>query len=555
MNSKAAITAACRVFATLICAQTAFANSWVKPPQPPEPRAETLLATAGLSDADEERLLKYVSENAGSVETWIPSLSEREYRVLVGDYFDRLERNDPDAQAVWKKRTEQLAEERIRDSRRVVDAALRKLGQSGTSRSIRKLLEVAIYSLERPWAKWKIYAAIQEIMERQDAAKATYADLQFASPESLAPLLRDVSPQRAEAWAWAVWESGHKPASPSFRSVAPLPARLWLARFFAGIKPTVAAEVFYQGLQSPDAAVRSLAEMLLRQGIGKSVPYGAGANALVKELEGGKWKPTTQPWEVMPQPLIQPVAQQIAGTKSGRTDLVWLDGKAEIVNRKEDVWPLLHDVLPNGLFHSRIGDTIPATYALTNSEGEVYARFPGIDGGVVAAIHGGIWTIVQHPTRAIEFAPNGSVLWELPISSGAYRMVTPYRPGQVLLLGYKFLECRNRRGDLVWRTEMEKMDDPRFVLAVDEETFLVSCGKSIGWMTKAGAYTAIEDRMISAGWIRYHPAAEWVIFDGGDWSVSIYDAAKKGVTGRFDLDDPRRAVPSKFTKDPFLLPE
>ncbi len=545
----------------VIWTQNALATSYRIPDFPAEPTIEALLDANGLAQATEQKLLEYVLHNAFAMGAWIPTVAQREEAVVSDEYIRLLEAGDLNAREFWQKKTTELTNQRLHDPRRIVDAALRRLGQVGTPHCIEDLVTAGRY-VEPDWAQWKARASIQEILARHEPgkqpvrfSKESVSAMGATSISVVAPLLRDLPGDRAEAWAWTLWQQGPAPGYPGVHRDLALPARLWLARSFARRQPQTAATVFRDGLQSRDGAVRTLAEMLLRQVLGGSLPHGTEGGALLKMLEAGEWKSRGDAfWQTWPKPLDTPLVLRGRGGAS-RADLVWLDASAKIVRRENDVWPRADSVLPNGLGYGRSGDSFPTPYVLVGVDAQVCARFDARTGQEMLASHGGLWTLSGAQQHATEFAPDGSVLWQFPLSPDHIRAIAPYGLGRVLCLGYGFLECRNRRGDVVWKTNLEKLDDPRYVLAVDEGKFLLSCGKSIGWLTQAGAYTPILENLGSPLWIRYHPEAEWIIFDGANWQALIYDFASKQVTGRIDLDDDGERTKSKYATDGSTLPE
>ncbi|MEA3210770.1 MAG: hypothetical protein QOE70_3827 [Chthoniobacter sp.] len=539
-----------RIFTiALLLAHSAFATSWVRPKFPPAPPTQVLLTENGLADGNEKKFLEYVDKNSSSISTWLPYVSQAEEEAIANEYFRRLNAGVPGTDAFLKERTADLTQQRLRDPRRIVDAVLRELGEKGSAQSLIRLLPIAKY-LEQPWAKWKVYASVQRILEREQPSSLTVIELRAIELDVVAPLLRDLPEERAQVWAWALWENWYKWLAPFLESRVSLSGRLWLARFFAGQHPEVAVKIFRDGLGSSDGAIRTLAEMLLRQGIGRSLPHATSGKSLVERMEAGEWKPTTALWEIMPQPLSGafPVGGRGSGKHLGRVDLVWFDRSAKIVNRTNDVWPMAKEILPNGLFYCKVGDLYPLTCVLTNSEGQVYTRFFHLNGMGVVVSHGGLLCLVGSRNNVTEFAPDGTVLWESPPTS-AFRMVAPYTAGRALLLGYHSLECCNRRGDILWKTDLKDLDDPRYIVPTNESKFLLSCGKSFGWLTENGTYSPLLGGLGSTGWIKYHPTAEWIVFDGASWKVLIYDVAGAAVTGHFDLDDGGEKEISRFASE------
>ena len=115
-------------------------NDYSIPPFPPEPSMEALLDANGLAQASEEELANYVSRNASAIESWIPAITSREESTVGGTYIGLLDKGDPNAKTYWQKKTTEMTEQRLHDPRRIVDAALRRLGQVGTPRCFDSLI-------------------------------------------------------------------------------------------------------------------------------------------------------------------------------------------------------------------------------------------------------------------------------------------------------------------------------------------------------------------------------------------------------------------------------
>jgi hypothetical protein len=352
-------------------------------------------------------------------------------------------------------------------------------------------------------------------------------------------MLHDLDPAVAEHWAWTLWVHHKKWLMVSFREEVPLLTRILLAGAFAGSHPLEAAEVFDEGLRSHDPALRTAAEMVIRSGIGGSLPYETSPEKLVEVFRTGKWTSNIPLWEILPLPLDQPLLRK---HWSRRRDLIWTDRQANIKKQIEDVWPELGSPLPNGLFYSK-----SKTLRLLDREGRIHARFLTFEWSASSlSAHGGLWALARG-NRAAEFFPDGSLAWECPISSpGGYREIAAIGSGRIVLLGYGFLECRNRRGDLQWRTSLDKLDDPREIIPVSDNRFLLSCSTSVGWLTADGEYEPILTGLGSASWIRYHPTEPWIVMDGATNTAIIYDPTTKKEIGRLELDDGESGAKSRF---------
>lgn len=527
------------------------------PDFPKEPTQEEILTRNDLKDADEETLLRYVSENSSSIGYWLPSVTAQEQQRIASEYLRKMSARDSSAQEYWKTSIEQLTEKRLIDSRRIVDTVLRKLGQNGSAESIPHLLSIADQA-ERPWEAWKSLASVQEILPRVDPTKLHHQFLRGIGVDLLAPLLRDLDDTTASRWAWTLWEHHQKWLTVSFRSRVPLRTRLWMARSFATLHRDVAGEVFLEGLKSNDAALRTAAEMFIRSGLGGSIPHGSSPVELLRRYSEQSWTPNQPIWEILPTPLGQPLVRKHEGGGSSRTDLIWLSRDAAIMRDERDVWPMVCAALPNGLFYSRVGDSWPPSFALTTDQGDITARFPKLSEiHPLIASHGGLWSL-SGQNHATEFFPDGTVDWQCPPSgsiAGGYRAVAPIGSGRVVILGYTFLQCRDRRGDVIWECSLDGLDDPRSIFPISDRQFIVSCTNSVGWFTPAGKYTPVLEGVKSALWVRYHPTSEWIIFDGGNWEAILFDPSTKSITGRFDLDDGGERAQSRFSSDQKFHPE
>jgi hypothetical protein len=523
----------------LICT-TACANDWITPDFPPEPTPAQLLERNGLPRADEVALLRYVETNWESAGSWIPNITEQEEKKIASEYFRRLDSANGDAAEFLKASHDVLQSARLADQRRIVDATIRELGRIGTEISLPRLLILSRQN-ERKWVCWKVLASVQEILERVDPKKLSFETLMIIPADAIAPLLQDLAPEVASMWAWTLWEHHQKWLSVSFRSKVRLRDRIWMAGAFAAQHPNEAQEVFREGLQSQDPAMRTVSGMILRAGLGRSLPNELPPEQLLQASASSKWSPDSPLWDVMPLPLNRPLLHEQLG---GRTDLIWLSSNAEVSKTREDVWPLIRESLPDGVFYSQVGDFWPSEFTLSDDEGRPSSRICGLNSEPSIVYHGGICALVNQ-NRVAEFHADGSVIWECPIDQKC-RMAVSIRGGRVLLLGYKFIESRDRRGDLLWHTSLEGLDDPRYVVPIDIEHFLLSCGKSVGLLTRRGKYQPVLENLKSAAWIRYHPTEPWIIFDGGDGMGIVYDPKTKKELGRLDLDDGGGSAKSRF---------
>lgn len=525
----------CLVSLLILAAQ---ATDYSAPDFPDEPTPAMVLEANKLKDADEMILLRFVESHWDSAGFWLADVSDKEEATIRDEYFKHLESRDGNPQIFLTKAITKLQKDRLRDQRRIVDAALRKLGQRGTEISLPGLISRSKFD-ERPWVGWKALASVQEILPRVDPTRLDDRTMMNIDAPVVAPLLRDLDPDVADRWAWTLWEHHKKWLMVSFRERVPLLTRILLAGAFAPSHPIEAAEVFDEGLRSHDPALRTVAEMVIRSGIGSSLPYEISSKELMEAFKKRKWTPKFPLWEALPLPLDQPLLRRHWG---GRRDLIWLDDHTEIKKRIEDVWPDLGSPLPNGLFYSKGKPT-----RLLDAEGRIHARFQSYDwSGSSLSIDGGLWGYTRLG-RAAETLPDGSLVWEGPLFSPAeYREIASIGNSRIVLLGYKFFECRNRRGDLLWKTSLDKLDDPREIIAISDNRFLLSCKKSVGWLTVAGDYEPILAGLGSSGWIRYHPTEPWVVMDGATNTAIIYNPKSKKEVGRFDLDDGGTSAKSRF---------
>jgi hypothetical protein len=500
---------------------------------------DEVLAASSLYRATERELLNYVAANWILAKSWLPDVSHLEVSQIEHEYLWKADRTREDVSAYWRKATTELKLQRLHDKRRVVDAVLRKLGKTGSAMSIGELAMYAVAE-ECEWAKWKALASVLELMGRIEPEKATDAELAWARPEMLAPLLGDLPPPMAEKWALRLWKrSSHIHYDKDY-----LRTRLWLARFFATADAALAASIFRQSIGHYDPTIQALSTMLLRSGIGGSLDWGTPPEQLIPMLEKGKWRGTISSWESLPEPLACPVVRKHSG---GRIDLVWLDTAAKQTKAEEDVWIDAGQPFCSGLIWGGISNN---TGALATREGNIQMRVFSLGSTPASAWHGGLW-LLSGSSMAEEFGADGSLLWQSPVSQSMadWRFITSSsKPGLMLLLGYNKLACIDRRGDFVWNLDLKGMDDPRWIMDVGGDRFLVCCTKSVGWLSAKGEYQPVVEGLGSALWVAYHPKTHWVVFDGSDWSTVIFDPESGKVCGRFDTDDAGGKHVSRFKK-------
>ena len=529
---------------------SAYATSYAPLKFSQEPTAAQVLEHNGLASADEETLLDYLEAHWDAVGYWSPELTDSEQERISSEFFRRVELRGRDADAYLTKARAQLEVDRLEDPRRILDATIRELGRIGTKKSLVPLLNRPRFE-EREWVRWKSLASVQEILPRVDPTQLEREIMIHISADLVAPLLRDLNADVANIWAWTLWERQKDVLSAAFRSNVRLRTRIWLAKAFAASHPQVAAEVFREGLQSQDAAIRTASEMIIRSGIGGSLPYNTSSEQLAKSFLSREWHTNTPLWDTLPLPLDRPLLRKLVG---GRTDLIWLSSNARIARSEDDVWPLIRESLTNGNFYSRVGEFFPMEYGLSDRDGVLHSRIQIFHSTPMIASHGGLWAINGH-NRIAEFQADGSKLWECPVNDDEYREIVPISGGRVVLLGHNSIESRNRRGDLLWKNSLHSLNDPRNFVPIEDDRFLVSCGTTVGWLTRDGKYEPVLTGFKSAGWIRYHPTEPWIILEGSDSSVVVYDPKTKKKMGRVDLDDGWGEGKSRFPFPRTYFPE
>lgn len=511
---------------------------------PPEPTSEQVLEANGLVNADEATLLAYVKSNWPAAGCWLPDETAKESGRAASKVFGK----DPgkaETKETIREFLSKLQSERLNNPHRVVDAALRKLGSRGTDKSIHALIGLAERE-ERLWVAWKAFASVQEILAKTDPANIENHTLTSIRLDLIAPLLRDLDPEKADVWAWKLWQNHRLSNKMTFNHPVSLQTRLWLASAIAANHPKEATEAIQDGLDSADGAIRMAAEMIARSGMGGSQRFETSKAQLLEGLKSKPFNSSTPAWDVLPLPLDRPLVRESGLIKR---NLIWLDSNAAILKTVEDVWPLIQEPVVGGMYYSIFGEYYPLEIDLTDADGRVVSRFRNLRSKPFLASHGGFWaTGAQGIT---EFHPDGSVLWQAPIGSNV-RALAPLTRGRFLCLDQN-LECRDRRGDLVWSTSLEGVRDARDIIAVNDQEFLISSCNSVGWWSKAGSYRPILEGLKSSLWVRYHPTEPWVILDGGDVNAIVFDPKTGKVTGRFDLDDGGGNGESRFRLPPGCL--
>ncbi|RYD20352.1 MAG: hypothetical protein EOP88_15400 [Verrucomicrobiaceae bacterium] len=532
------------VILCLALSAVANADDWSVPDLPAEPTVAELLEQRRLHQQDNENLMRYLGNcwDEASLDLTLIRAEEqekfsREYSRLMGSRMTGGARSSPDE--FYKKRSAEIRAERLADPRRIVDAVIRELGRIGNAAS---LLELQPYVQGPPDGQLslKLFACIEEMLGRIDPAELDDNQMAEISVDQVAPMLSGLEPDRAAAWAWRLRES-HRARSVTFASARRLKTRLWLASSFASKHPQEAAETFREALKSPDAAVASTARMLLRGGLGGSLPQDTPDEHLVTDFLTKGWKSGTPLWEILPLPLDRPFLR--CGWNGGRADLVWLSKEGTIVRQKEDVWPLIREPLPNGIFYSR-GDRT-GEIALVDGDGNwLTSLTPNRLGRPLLARHGGFWGMGRG-RRWTEFHADGSVLREYAVGYGQSKGA-PLPDGRLAMVERNLIKIHDRWGTVTGKIEVAGESDFRDVVAVAEDRFLVCASETVGWVTTDGKYEPVVSNLVSPLSVRYHPTAPWVVFDGGEGVAVIYDPVAKKETGRFDLDDGTGPAKSRF---------
>lgn len=523
----------------LALSTVANADSFFAPELPAEPTIAELLEENGLHHQDHSVLVAYLGNHIGEADEDITLIRAEEQKKFSREFFRLIHSPGWSPVNFHAERSVQIRSERLADPRRIVDAVIRELGRGGNATS---LLDVQRHLRRLPdgQARLKLFACIDEMLLRIDPAELDESGIARLEVDQLAPMLQGLDPERAAVWAWRLRES-LRVRSITFDSAQRLRTRLWLAGSYALGHPQEAAETFREALKSPDAALASTARMLLRGGLGGSLPQDTPDEQLVTDFLTKGWKFGTPLWEILPLPLDRPLLR--CGWNGGRADLVWLSKEGTIVRQKEDVWPFIREVLPNGIFYSR-GDRT-ADVALVDENGNWVTRSTSIGSGYPSlARHGGFWGLGRGYLWT-EFHADGSVLRQYPVGQQR-RAGSPLAGGRLAMVGTNWIEIHDRWGTMTGKTVVEGGSDFRNVVAVAEDRFLVCASKSVGWVTTDGKYETVVSNLASPAWVRYHPTEPWVVFDGGEGVAVIYDPVAKKETGRFDLNDGTGPAKSRF---------
>jgi hypothetical protein len=417
-----------------------------------------------------------------------------------------------------------LEDRRIHDPKRQIDAISRQLEKVGTAAEL-DLLISACFSAKTHLGSWRIYPAIQGILEREDIQAIVEAS--YLKTDLIAPLLRDLSAEKAGQLALAFWNRcvvGNRRIAPSLRT------RLWLAWNISEVDPQKALEIFVGGLECHDPALRLFSGMgILRLSDADTAPFLFTAPPEATKTTRERWlktltvsKPKTFRF---PNPFALPLIKQQRGT---RVDLQWWDTNGSVVREEQDVWPAVQHVLPDGTLHcpsNLLGRHF--TCSLTSPTGETLERFPGSSGlpSRCPTQTGGFWGSCQMDTsshssplheKSVEYAPTGEILWA--VARRAEHIDKADR-GMILMV-QGAAQIVNRRGDVVWQVQDL---DAGWGCMLDSETVLAGCSKTVEIHHRTRGLLRRIDGFKAVDWIRYHPQQLWMIFDAGAGNIVIYD--------------------------------
>jgi hypothetical protein len=483
---------------------------------PPEPTQAELLQAAGVDPDDPDalsmKLYLLLRRSPGAVDEWIPRLREVE-RDELGDQYIKLTKSVPEEHrpVILRSLEADLKQRRPHDAARQVDAILRRLGAVGRAEHFG--VAGAKSSARTPWGRSKAAAAMLEIAARHGPAiRPTRHDYAY--------LIRELEPAQAGAIAAESLDRLEESSRhPNAGHKIHLELRLWLAVALSGTNPERALRTLAPGLESRDPMLRLFAGLAIsRLGDGR-IPFRLTAppdeTRQAREAWLAQLKPHKPAAFAFEDPLDAPVVQTQRG---GRVDLVWLDENAAITRRQADVWPLVRHVLPDGTFFSRLlsFDYYTMALALTSPEGETYARFDG-ECRDSSPQRGTFWCAAPGGHQIAEYAPWGEALWALPINAN---MAAPAGPGRVLVVRSP-VQIVDRRGDVIWT--VQTMKGPRWATMIDADTVLFSCKNEIEIHHRTSGLLRTVGGFKSLGWVRYHPERPWMIWDGGDSSVVIFD--------------------------------
>lgn len=447
-----------------------------------------------------------------------------------------------DPERVTQEIVDELEARRLADPGRQLDALVREIERVGTSADL-ELLILGAKSTRTMVGAWRFYATIEGILEREAPKTVSNAEGVRAHVHLLAPLLRDLSPEKAGRLARELSKIGEA-SGDSWRE-GDWTTKLWLAWNLSEIAPGDALETFRAGLLHRDPAIRLFAGMgLLRITDADVAPFPFTDSPRETEAARTKWlegltvhRPDAHRF---PNPFALPVIRRREGPSvlDVRVDLIWLDprGSGRVLRAEEDVWPTVEHVLPDGSFYARQQKS-DAEIALTRADGAVLVRFPhtgdwydtwpASTGGFFGS---GAYTDSVAPSLAPsgEYAPTGDLLWALPYE---VRGLFEGGRGTAVVVGGS-AHVVNRRGDVLWGGE--ESCDARWAALIGDERLLLTCTNDVKVFDKSGPLTTVPG-FTSLGWVRYHPEHLWMIEDGGAEAVFFYDAQGEKRLGRTDL--------------------
>jgi hypothetical protein len=510
---------------------------------PPEPTRSELLSAAKVDPASTERLCStlhaLLAAHPESIDIWLPARAESEMQAITAKLGKSSEPNGGQITQL----VNQLKMARPLDPARQVDAILKQIGEVGDASDVLKIgvLERGAQTL---WGKWKVYAALQQIMSRAEpsALVATFTEL---GPHMAATLLRDLEPQKAgeiaSAYDRAIAQAGQGPWAPHVALVD----RIWLAWSIRYVDPKRAAEIFTLGMTSSGPALRLFAGMGMTSLTDEPIPFRFTAPPDSTQRERDLWLSKIRPRAPIsfnfPDPLSEPIRQD---RYPAGVDLIWLNSRAEIVRREEDAWPTVRRVLPDGTYYSRLPND--DAVGLTSPTGDVIARFrtpawfnveptPTEYGGFIS------W---QGRQGSCEIAPTGEVMWSFPDAG----TLTPMPRGQFLARTDTGIQALDRRGEVVWKSAAAEGDEVRRATLIAPKTILVEYKEAVEIHHLTDGKVMRIDGFRSVVFVRYHPRKPWLISDAGS-TMKVYDPISKEIHSiDIMLPQPRALQRSRWLK-------
>ena len=343
-------------------------------------------------------------------------------------------------------------------------------------------------------------------------------------PVALAMIAGDLEPEVAARYGRSI-QANLEARKPGALTMSPGTADIWLGWAMARADPSAAAALFQRALESHDPALRLAAGSGLMM-LGRSVPpfqltappheTKQRREAWLAELEA---RPPDRYWQ--PNPLVIPVVYR---HRNGRTDLVWLNERAEEVRREEDVWPTVRVVLPDGTFWSALPNYGWESLGLTSATGDVFSRAFEADYYRFQPLrHGGLLLPSQLNGVSKEVAPWGGVpIWAIPLdrvragTAEQGRFLYPDREGMHVI---------DRRGDIV-RTVPDQLHaneaGERHAQFVGRESILLAGKNQIelhhltkGLLHRFDGFTSVTE-------VRYQPEGPWLVIDASSTAIVLH---------------------------------